>query len=308
MRLLKVLTGVCMLLMAQFSHAQGPENYDENGNFIQPSKGFLAGLYLGTYFANKHTASLYDGYGFDYEENRRTFEDSWMYEKIINQYGGGYGQQDYIAEALGVQPGEWNFDESDMPVNMRYKTAFAVGFTGRYSVDKKNAVLLNVNAAILTAVGNFTITTKPLPGSTQINNAIKTYNIRGKEQRLLFQAGYQHILGSGEGFNLFLEGGLHATLAKFDQNEIEIENLRIDLYESYYNPQNGATYYTGTKPVGLGFGAFAGLGVNIRTTSKWDLQLLYSLMLENVRIGYDQKFALNHGAGLRLYYKLMKKS
>jgi hypothetical protein len=191
---------------------------------------------------------------------------------------------------------------------MRYKTAFDAGISGRYTLDGKNGIIFNVVGTILTAAGNFTITTIPLPGSTQVNNAIKTYNIRGKEERLFFQAGYQRILGKSETFNLFAEGGLHATLAQFDLNEIEIEYLRIDLYESYYNSVSGATYENGAKPVGFGFGAFFGGGINLRTTGKFDLQLVYDLNLENIRIGYDQRIKPNHAAGLRIYYRLIKKS
>ena len=281
--------------------AQSPEDYAENANLImKPVKRFSVGISIGSYFPNAYTSSLYDGYGFDFDENKNTFENSWMYEKIINQYGGGYGQPDIISEVLGVPPEDWNFDESDMPANMKYKSTFTFGFSGRYAVDRKNAVILNATAAIITATGNFTITTRPSSGSTQVNNSIKQYNISGKEQRLLMQAGYQHLFGKGETFNLIGEGGLHATLAKFEKNEIQIENLVIDLFEPYYD-QNGYNYYTGTKPVGLGFGAFVGTGLNINTNGKWLIQMVYDLSLEKVNIGYNPKLTTNHSLLLRAY-------
>jgi hypothetical protein len=231
-----------------------------------------------------------------------------MYQKIVYQYGGysGAGTPDYIAEELGVQHEDWNFNESDMPSNMRYKTAFAIGFNGRYSVDGKNAVLINVNASIVKAAGNFTMTTRPPPQSTQINNSIKTFNISGEEQRLNMQLGFQRLLGKGEGMRFFVEGGLHATLAKFDKNEIQINNLVINLFQEYYDPVNGYTFFTGSKPVGLGFGAFAGIGLHIETNSKWNFQFVYNPMLEKVNIGYNPKLKLSHGVGLRAYYKLKK--
>lgn len=286
--------------------AQSPEQYDENGRLILKKKSFSAGISFGSYFPNKYPSDLYDGYGFDYDGNKNVFENSWLNAKINYQYGGGYGQPDLIGQELGLPPEDWDFTEADMPVNMTYKTAFAIGFAGRYSVENKNAIILNVNAAIVTAAGNFTITTRPSSGSTQINNSIKTFNIRGKEQRLLFQAGYQRLFGNGDAFNFFAEGGLHATLAKFDKNEIQINNLQIDLFESYYDPVNNYTFFAGSKPVGLGFGAFAGFGANIRTSGKWMLQLVYDMSLENVKIAYNPKLKLNHAAGLRAYYVLGK--
>jgi len=285
---------------------RGPEEYDEDRPRVS-QKGFHAGLFIGSYFANKHSAALYDGYGYDFEGNRNSFEKSWMYEKIIEQYGGMNNSSvpDYIAEELGVQHGEWFFDDSDMPLEMRYKTAISVGFNGRYSVDEQNAILFNVNAAILKAVGNFNIRVRPLPGSTQINNSIKTFNISGSEQRLLFQLGYQHLFGKGQGIHFFMEGGLHGTIAKFDKNEIQIETLVINLVQDYYDPTTGYTFFTGSKPTGFGLGAFAGLGLHFETNSKWNLQILYNPLLERVNIGYNPKLTLNHTVGLRAYYMLL---
>ncbi len=289
----------------------GPEHYDEDGNLIADRKktGFFTGVYVGSYFPNSNSASLYDGYGFDYEENRNAYENSWMYEKIVKQYGNvDEGHPDYIAQALGVQAGQWNFDESDMPSNMRYKTAFAVGLTGRYTLDRKNAILFNINGSILKAAGNFTITSLvQLPGATQINSSIVTCNISGEEQRLLFEAGYQRLFGESEAMNFFVEGGLHATLAQFISSEILINDLFINLYDDYYNSVTGYTFDTGTKPVGLGFGAFAGGGLNIDTQSRWAVQLVYNLLLENIRIGYDQKITPSQMVGLRAYFYLSKK-
>ena len=305
---------LCLSILAftpAFSQDLGPEHYDEDGNLIAERKktGFFTGIYVGSYFPNSNSASLYDGYGFNDEENRRPFENSWMYEKIINQYGNvDNGHPDYIAEALGVQAGQWSFDESDMPSNMRYKTTFAVGLTGRHTLDRKNAILFNVTGSILKAAGNFTITSLvQLPGSTQINNSIVTCNISGEEQRLLFEAGYQRLFGASEALNFFVEGGLHATLAQFVSNEIKINDLYINLYDDYYNSNTGYTFYTGTPPVGLGFGAFAGGGLNIDTQSRWAIQLVYNLLLENIRIGYDQKITPSQMVGLRAYFYLSKK-
>ncbi len=299
------------------SLAQPPEAYDEDGNLIiTRKKGFTAGLYLGTYFANKASAELYDGYGFDYDGNKRPFsssfpyESSFMYENINNQYGSTMnGQPDYIAEALGVQHGQWRFDdETFMANNMRYNTAMCVGFSGRYSVDGQNALIINATGILLTAVGNFTIWAEPPPNSTQVNEEYRTYEIRGKEQRILFQLGYQHLFGESQTFNFLAEGGLHGTLCKFTTNEIQIEELHINLLSYYYDPISGYTYDTGLPPVGFGLGAFAGFGFNLDMSNHWLLQLVYDLTLENVTIDYNDGLGINHSAGLRMYYKFLARN
>src|ERR1044072_765972 len=95
-----------LLLLVKPVLAQDNTEESNTGKPLK-TKGLNLGLYLGTYFANKYTATLYDGYGFDVDGNRNSFENSFMYNKIILEYGGGYGQPDLIAQALGVQHGEW---------------------------------------------------------------------------------------------------------------------------------------------------------------------------------------------------------
>lgn len=274
------------------------ETTEETGK----ERAFKLGIYVGSYFANKYTAGSYDGYGFDMDGIRNTtFEKSWMYEKIVNQYGGGYGQPDQIAVALGVQTtADWSFTKDDMPTNMRYTPAFLFGLQCRYSVDKFNAISLNLNVAKLSLSGNFTMTTRPPAGSSQINNSIQTFGIRGGEQRLMIQIGYNRILGDNEKANFFVEGGLNMTYSQFDKNEILINNLQIDLLE-FYDYQGIQAGYT-RKPRGMGLGAYAGLGINITMSEKFTIQLIYSPSYEGVKIGDNPKLKWQHGIGLRAYY------
>ncbi len=265
-------------------------------------RSFKVGLYIGSYFANKYTAGVYDGYGFDLEGERiADFDKSWMHEKIINQYGGGYGQVDQIALALGVNSSaDWAFVKEDMPTNMHYTPAFLLGLQCRYSVDQKNAISLNFNVAKLTVSGNFTITTRPPSGSSQINNSIQTFGIRGGEQRLMIQIGYNRIFGNNEKANLFAEAGMNMTYSQFDKNEILINNLQIDLVE-FYDYQGIQSGYT-KLPRGMGFGAYAAGGVNITMSEKFTVQLLYSPSYEGIKIGNNPKLKMQHSVGLRAYY------
>ncbi len=263
---------------------------------------FKLGLYIGSYFANKYTAGVYDGYGFDIDGLRITdFDKSWMHEKIINQYGGGYGQPDQIALALGVNSSaDWFFTKEDMPINMHYTPSFLLGLQCRYSVDDKNAISLNLNVAKLKIAGNFTMSTRPPTGSTQINNSIQTFGIQGGEQRLMIQVGYNRIIGDNEKANFFVEGGLNMTYSQFDKNEILINNLRIDLLE-FYDYQGVQSGYT-KLPKGMGFGAYAGGGLNITMSEKFTVQLLYSPSYEGIKIGNNPQLKWQHSIGLRAYY------
>lgn len=296
------------LLIFLFAHGVdvfAQENGDADNEQIadkKNKKGFHFGFIVGSLFANQYTANAYDGFGFDMNGKKFSFESSLMNQKINNEYGHGYGQStDQIALALKVDPNDWSFGENDMPINMHYLPAFMVGMNSRYSVDKRNAILLNVNASKLVINGAFTIYTNPPSGSTQINNGLKTFPIVGGEQRLMFQFGYQRILGNDEKFNFFVEGGLHGTLAKYDKNYIVINSLQIDLL-TYYN-QNGYSSPNITfKPLGFGLGVFSGFGINLTTSPKWTIQILYSPSYEKINIGEEPMLKFQQSAGVRCYY------
>jgi hypothetical protein len=300
MRTKTIIVIILLTLMQGYSFAQADSD-DADDDYSKDKKGFKVGLFVGALFANQYTAKLYDGYGYDIDGNKFNFENSFMYQKIIIQYGGGIaGQPDYIAQALGVNPGDWSFTERDMPVNMRYTPSFLFGLQMRYSVDKKNAILININGAQLKAGGNFTITTRPTSGQTQVNNAIKTFGIVGGEQRLIIQLGYQRILTENEKVNFLIEGGLNATVAKFDKNQILINDLLIDLTADYNNA--AYTSYRTKRPIGTGFGAFAGIGIHITMSEKFTVQLMYNPSYERINIGENRKLTLQNAVGLRMYY------
>ncbi len=300
----KIFLSVFILLIIS-SNAFSQDDQDEEE--IRPGRKskFLTGFYVGSYFANKYSASTYNGYGFDLEGNRYSFENSLMNQKINLEYGYGRGNYDYIAEAIGVDQRQWVFAESDMPVNMRYVPGIMVGFNFKVPVDSKSAFLFNVNGSKIGVEGNFTITTlRPPTANPANNNNIQTFPIKGAEQRLMFQLGFQHLLGDDEKLNFFLEAGFVGTLSKFDRNMIYINNLQIDL-TYYLNQTQYAAPGPARRPVGFGVGAFAGFGANVNINPKFTLQLLYNPSYEKVNIGTGPKLKLQNALGLRVYYNFL---
>ena len=265
---------------------------------------FLTGLYVGSYFANKYTASMYNGYGYDLSGNQNSFTNSWINQRINMEYGGGYGQYDQVAAALGVDPGTWTFNESDMPFSMRYTPAIMVGANFKIPVNPKSSLLFNVNGTKLNAQGAFNITlNRPQNPNPANNTNILTFPIRGSEQRLLFQLGFQHLFGDDEKFNFILECGLTGTLSKFNQNTVYINKLTINLAQY----TNSAQYYMsvpGRKPVGFGIGAYAGTGLNIDMSDKFNVQILYMPTYEKVNMGNNPTQKWQHSIGMRFYFKI----
>lgn len=289
----------CMLSVLAVAQDE-KDNEEDEPEKPRKEKGFQLGFFAGTYFANKYSSGLYDGYGLDVNGNRNNFWNSPMYYQIVVINGGNNGQPDRIAERLGVQHGEWSFNETDMPVNLKYNIAFNVGANMRFAADKTSSFILNFNTAKLTVNGNFTIVTQTLSGGNQQPAQVKTFPLIGGEQRLMIQLGYQHIFGENDKMNFFFEGGVNVTMAKFTKNQINVNGLLMDLSYIYYNANMGG--FRSKFLTGVGTGAFAGLGVNLNLGARWIIQFLYSPSYEYIKLGINPKRSLNHAFGVRGYY------
>jgi len=266
-------------------------------------KGFHAGVYTGAYFANKSTANIYDGYGYDIYGAKNDFANSFMNLSINYYYGGGTPQGDQIATALNVNHGDWSFNQTDMPYKVKYNPGILVGIHTMYGFTQKDALIFNASGTRLTLNGDFTITLTTTPvGPTQPGyQNIKTFVITGGEQRVLFQLGYRRILGDDDLFNFFIEGGAALNMSKMVRNQITINNLQIDL-TNYYN---NTTLYNGFRAKylsGVGLGAFAGFGLNLTANSKCNIQLVYNPSYEKIKIGVNPAIKLQNTIGLRIYY------
>ncbi len=251
------------MMNAQEYEPSVQDTANQSSNYVV-GKGFHLGLYVGAYWANRSTAYIYDGYGFDQNGQRNTFANSILREQLVNVYGGGYGGNDLIAQLLNVASTDWYFRETDMPFNLRYTTTYLVGLNMRYQINKKAGITLNINASKLIVNGKFTIGTTGNSlgsgsGTGLVNQAkIHQFTITGAEQRLMFQLGYQRIIGKHEKLNLMVEGGLNVTLSKAQKNQAFLNsdlngganNFTIDLMSAYNQPPYN--FYSAKYLIGAG--------------------------------------------------------
>ena len=302
---------ISFLLFCKISFAQENDSLIEDETSVkQKQKSFHAGVYVGSYWANKSSASLFDGYGFDEFGVRNTFANSILYNQIVNVYGGGYNGVDLIAQLLNVDHKDWYFNEQDMPTNLRYTTTLLVGLNTRFQVDKKTNITFNINASKLIVNGKFTISSTTTSNGFQSQPIQNQFTITGGEQRLMMQLGYQKIIGNNKKLNFMLEGGLNVIFSKAQKNIAYLtsssfngaNNITIDLM-SIYNQQPYNTY-SPKYLIGAGIGAFGGIGLHLTINPKYTVQLLYSPSYDRISIGYNPKFRMQNGFGLRFYYNL----
>jgi hypothetical protein len=303
---------VIFLVLPHDSKAQDVE--EDTLQTVSTSKskrGFHLGVYVGAFFANKYTASLYDGYGYDINGQRNNFANSVLRNEIVNNYGGGNNGVDQIAQLLNVDHKDWNFNESGMPINLKYTPTYLVGLNMRYVVDKKQAITLNVNGTKLIVNGKFNINTTNAVGtstnpSTAGQSKQNQFTIIGGEQRLMFQLGYQRYFGKNEKINFFAEVGLNIIMSKFQKNQAILNTnsgtLTIDLMNIYNLPDYN--FYRAKYFVGVGIGAYAGFGINLNVNPKYTVQLLYNPSYDRIPLGDVRAFKMQNGVGIRFYYNM----
>lgn len=304
-------------LKAQEYEPSVEDTTEQHSSSYIKTKGFNLGLYVGGYWANRSSAYIYDGYGFDINGQRNTFSNSVLYNQIVNVYGGGYGGVDLIAQLLNVGHTDWSFRETDMPINLKYTTTYLVGLNMRYQINKKAGITLNINGSKLVVNGKFTINstnTSSLGNSNgnglQNQAKINQFTITGAEQRLMFQLGYQRIIGKSDKLNLMVEGGINVTLSKAQKNQAFFNsdqngganNFTIDLMSVYSQPPYN--YYSAKYLIGAGIGAYGGIGFHLTINPRYTIQLLYTPSYDRINLGYTPVFKLQHGVGLRVYYNM----
>ena len=302
MKTIKIVLLILYILFSIKSFAQSNDDDTKPAN-NKSRKGFHGGIYTGVYFANKSTANIYDGYGFDPNGNKNDFTNSFMNQSINYYYAGLNGQTDQIAQALSVNHGDWSFNPSDMPTKVKYNPGISVGFNFMYGITQRDAFIFNANATRLTLTGAFTIelNTTPINPTQPGTSNVQMCSITGGEQRALFQMGYRKILGNDKVFNFFIEEGIEINMTKEMSNKIIINTLQIDLNTNYNNPY----LYNGFMQKylsGVGLGAFAGIGLNITANAKCNFQLVYEPSYEKINIGFDKSLKLQNTVGLRIYY------
>ena len=244
----------CIFSTTSFSQVY---NYEDGETPMSPDsiKGLYFGLNLGFYFPNKAAATLYNGYGYSRSGEQNNFQDSWLNQAIGS--GASIIERNNVAAAIAEESGypvtadDYLFSESDMPYRMDYTPSFMYGLHLRYHFNADFAAFLEINGTRPTTVGEFTVHLTNVVTS-QPGEYVRSYQIRGEEQRLIFNLGIHKDLGRKEKLKPYFEIGANSTFTKFEENIIKIGNYTRDL-SVFLNQYN--QYQTSARNLtGIGFG------------------------------------------------------
>ena len=309
----RLITGLAALLcMFSIQVLNAQDDYEDTRNEREDTtsvKGLYVGLNVGAYFANKHDAQLYNGYGFDRNGQRLSFSESWLNQQF-NFPGGGssnypVSRQEITEEIANNNNGvstteDIRFTESDMPFEMVYDPGIMVGLHLRYNKDVKNAFLLDFNFTQLRASGEFTIDRPNYITADPSEGTLLYYPIIGQEQRFYLNLGYHRVFGDNEVLNWYGEIGANMTYAQFEENRIQVHNYDADI--TIERNFQGTQTQEAIEISSFGLGGFIGAGAQITLGDKFTVDLGYSLMNTRLDLVSNPERTFQHGVILRAIY------
>ncbi|MFH0865782.1 MAG: hypothetical protein V1904_06285 [Bacteroidota bacterium] len=196
--------------------------------------GFYFGANLGLYFANSHTASYYNGSDINSVDSTITYSINYQQIKqLLNDY---------------------DFSLAELPVKMHYSPAFLLGVYVKYTIEN-SGIVMQFNFSRLKANDIFTISVDD-PTNFSSDPVYKQESIWGIEQRASIDLGYSYTFNPKSNYRPFVQFGANLTDTKYIDNKINIEGLEYSITNYYYS-------YQKIEQGGVGFGAFAGGGMNL---------------------------------------------
>lgn len=208
-------------------------SFDNRSIMKKNNNGFYIGVDLGFYKANRYTAAYYNGS--DVNSVDSTINYSLNYPKI--------------KEVL-----LYDFSLAELPSKMHYSPAFLLGLYLKYTM-KNSGIFMQFHFSKLRANDVFTLIIND-PNNYSSEPVYRQEQISGSEQRATIDLGYSYTFNPESSYRPVLQLGANITTTKYLDNKIRIENLEYSItnyYFSYYNIQQG----------GVGFGAFAGTGMDL---------------------------------------------
>jgi hypothetical protein len=243
-------------------------------------RGFSFGINLGSYFASKKTANIYNGtcvFGdlgradgvqcFTIDERLDPNFFTLDYQRIVNEF-----------QATGV---EVPFDS--YPINMRYTPALMVGMQVKYNWGKYHALVFNINAMRVRTVDVFTLRFIGTGAQLNAQQDVRTFDIIGQEQRFNIGLGYRAGFMINEMSNFYWQFGGSLLGTQFERNQIRIGETTYDLILGAQNP-NQAPLTLDNAPTRVGIGGYSALGVEFFIKDMYSFDVSFGL--SNDQMGY----------------------
>lgn len=303
---------IAAILMGTMANGQ-VYNYEDGEGPTPPDsvKGLYVGLNLGFYFANKKTARIYNGYGYQRDgQIVSTFSQTWLNQAIQ----GSFQAEDRTSEAMRAAPGEWIFAENDMPGEMTYRPSFMFGGHLRYMFNSDFGMFTEINGTFPVTVGEFTIQ-RTAPSSDPLQNQrLEKFQIRGEEQRMFINLGIHKVMGRKAAEEKgkvptvlpYFDLGATVTFAKFEENLIDLGEYVVsfdrvvDITQFY--TQQGQFLESANTLTGMGLGGFGSIGAQITLGRKFTIDIGYVANMQQIKLGEIKETGFQHQFVIKAIY------
>ena len=236
-------------------------DYDDEEMEEDSIWGLSFGLNLGAYFGNPKTASVYNGGGpFEGYINDAAMISWYSIPDRIGMEGPFQNDPNtvnVIKEFYNTQYYDFNSDYAS--TNMRYNPAMYVGLNVKWNFNRYAALVMNMNAAKLKAVGQFTMQVTPSSQNNQFNAGTQLLSVAGEEQRFNLNLGYRQGWMMGDMSNFFVQVGGSMLGTKWMRNYALVANREFDLITQQF--VQGQQTLASTPNTGVGFGAYIETGI-----------------------------------------------
>ena len=223
------------------------------------NEGLFVGANLGFYHANPYTAQYYKGSGIHGSGNVDT---------TIFSY--------YNLPALKQALNDDSFNLAELPAKMHYSISFYLGVYLKYTY-KNSGFFMQFGYTKLTAKDVFTIV--DYNPRFIMGDSIRQESIWGSEERTTIDLGYSYTFSPKSNYRPFLQVGANLTDTKFGNNYINIEGLQYSIanyYDTYFKINQG----------GVGFGAFAGCGIDMKFSDAISVMPTFNIYYTHAKMGY----------------------
>jgi hypothetical protein len=248
-------------------------------------RGLFYGLNIGAYFGNAETAGLYNGSGSFEGFVNEAAEIQWfsVEERIginspfindIRDIKTFYNAEGYI------------FPYDSYPTNMRYNPAMYVGLQLKYNFNRYAALVFNLNALRLKAIGQFSMQFIGTPLLQNAQNDVRLFSIVGEEQRFNINLGYRQGWMMGDFSNFYIQLGGSMLGTKWTKNYVLVADRSFDLVTNV--PVIGQTAMQAQQAARVGFGAYTSVGVEF-WLGKYSFDLSFGFSRDQVKLlGYEK--------------------
>jgi hypothetical protein len=237
------------------------EDYDDEEMEEYSIWGLSFGLNIGAYFGNPKTAAVYNGAGpFQGYINEAAMIRWYSIPERIGMDGAFQNDPNtvnVIKDFYNTQ--NYGFNSDFASSNMRYNPAMYVGLNLKWNFNRYAAIVMNMNAAKLKAVGQFTMQVTPSSQNNQFNSGTQLLSVAGEEQRFNLNLGYRQGWMMGDMSNFFVQVGGSMLGTKWMSNYALVADRQFDLITQSFVA--GQQTLEATPNTGVGFGAYIETGV-----------------------------------------------